>query len=81
MTGVLLWLIRWAPCAGTRDFCSALAALVSPVQFFFLTTHYCTSFVPYAQQAEQAVVPRRPSINLSLWYTVIIAAHLYLSFC
>jgi hypothetical protein len=32
MTGVLTWLVRWACRAGTRDFCSALAALVGPVQ-------------------------------------------------
>jgi hypothetical protein len=28
--------------AGTRDFCSAFAALVRPVQFFPLTIHYFT---------------------------------------
>ncbi len=32
MNGVLSWLVRWALHAGTRDFCPALAALVSPVQ-------------------------------------------------
>ncbi len=31
MNGVLSWLVRWAQCAGTRDFCPAFAALVSPV--------------------------------------------------
>jgi hypothetical protein len=29
--GVLPRLVRWGGCAGTRDFCSALAALVGPV--------------------------------------------------
>jgi len=29
------WLVRWACRAGTRIFCSALAALVSPVQKIF----------------------------------------------
>jgi hypothetical protein len=31
MKGVLPWLYRWARRAGTRDFCPALAALVSTV--------------------------------------------------
>ncbi len=35
MRGVLPWLVRWAWCAGTRDFCPALAALVGPVQNIF----------------------------------------------
>jgi hypothetical protein len=32
MKGVLSWLVRWACRAGTRDFCSALAALVGRVK-------------------------------------------------
>ncbi len=41
MKGVLPWLVRWARHARTRDFCPALAALVSPVQnvFQFMCTH------------------------------------------
>jgi len=41
MKGVLSWLGRWACRAGTRDFCSALAALVWAQYkiFFFLTVH------------------------------------------
>ncbi len=35
MKGVLPWLVRWACHAGTRDFCSALAGLVGPVQNIF----------------------------------------------
>ncbi len=31
MKGVLSWLVRWACHAGTRDFCSAFAALYGPV--------------------------------------------------
>jgi hypothetical protein len=47
----------WACRASTRDFCSALAALVGPMlTIFFLTVHYFNSFVPIAQQAEQAAV-------------------------
>jgi hypothetical protein len=57
----------WARRAITRDFCSALAALVSPVQnilkYFFLNDHFFTIFFPIAQQAEQAVVPRLQSLN------------------
>jgi hypothetical protein len=43
------WLVLWACRAGTRDFCSALAALVGPVQdFFFLTVNYFASYFPIA---------------------------------
>ncbi len=35
MKGVLSWLVRWACHAGTKDFYSALAALVDPVQKLF----------------------------------------------
>jgi hypothetical protein len=52
----------------TRDFYPALAALVGPVQNIFSppdTTHF-TSFVPIAQQAGQAVVPHRLSLNMCL---------------
>ncbi len=68
MNGVLPWLLHWSCRAGTRDFCSALASLVSPVQnIFFLTAHYFNSFyVPIAQQAGQAAVLGRLSLNLAL---------------
>jgi hypothetical protein len=47
----------WACCAGTRVFCSPLAALVGPVEnYIFLAVHCFNSFVPIAQQAGQAVV-------------------------
>jgi hypothetical protein len=35
MKGDLPWLVRWSCCAGTRDLCSALAALGGPVQNIF----------------------------------------------
>jgi hypothetical protein len=67
MKGVLSWLVRWACRTGTRDFCSALAALVGPVQnIFFLTAHYFNSFVPIAQQARQTVMPGHLSLSVCL---------------
>jgi hypothetical protein len=47
MAGALSWLVRWACRAGTRDFCSALAALVGLVQkICFLAVHNFNAFVP-----------------------------------
>jgi hypothetical protein len=49
-----------------------LAALVGPVQnMFFLTIHFFISLILIAQQAGQAVVPRRLSLNMGLcsWHT------------
>jgi hypothetical protein len=67
MKGVLPWLVRWARRAGTRDFYPALAALVSPVQnVFFLTVHCLNLCVSIAQQAGQAVVQGRLSLNVRL---------------
>ncbi len=46
MKWVLPWLGR---CAGTKDFCPALVAVVDPVQnMFFPTVHYISSFVHIA---------------------------------
>jgi hypothetical protein len=69
MKEVLPWFVRWARCAGKKDFCPALAALVGPAQniFFPLRTLFFTLFVPIAQQAGQAVVPGRLSLNMCLW--------------
>ncbi len=51
------------------DFCSALAALVGPVQnIFFLTLHYFHSFLPMVQQAGQAAVLGRLSLSVCLCY-------------
>ncbi len=67
MKGVLPWLVRWALRAGTR----ALPALVGQVQkIFFLTVRYLKSFVPIAQQAGQAVVSGRLSLNVCLWLEI-----------
>ncbi len=63
MKRALSWLVCWACADGTRDFCSALAALVGPVQnIFFLTVHYFNSFVFIPQQAGQSAVLGRLSL-------------------
>jgi hypothetical protein len=65
---VRFWLVLLACRAGTRDFCSSLAALVGPVQnTFFLTIHHFHSFVPSAQQAGQATVLGHLSLCMCLW--------------
>jgi hypothetical protein len=66
--GQFLVIVCWACRAGTRDFCSALATLVGPVQnIVFFTVNYFNSFVPIAQQARQAAVLGRLSLTVSLW--------------
>ena len=45
MKGVLSGLVYWACRAGTRDFCSALAALVDPVQNVFYAP--CTALIQF----------------------------------
>ncbi len=72
MRGVLPWLDRWACRAGTRDFCSALAALIGRVQnIVFLNVHFFNFLVPIAQQARQAAVLDRQSlVHMSLVYTL-----------
>ena len=64
MTVVLPWLVRWACLAGKRDFCSALAALVSPVQNIFFPHR------TLAQQAGQAVVLGRLSLSVCVWFSL-----------
>jgi hypothetical protein len=76
--GVLPLLVRWACRAGTRDFCSSLAALVVPVQnIFFLAVHYFNSFVPVAQQAGQAAVLGRLSLSVCLCLRLSILLNLF----
>ncbi len=67
MKGVLSWLVGLG--AGTR-FCSPFDALVGPIaryNFFLLTIHYFSSFVPIVQQARQAAVLGRLSLSMCLW--------------
>jgi hypothetical protein len=69
MKGVLSWLVLWACRVGTRDLCSALAALwLAQYKILFsLSTVYCyNSFVPIAQQAGQAAVLGHLSISVCL---------------
>jgi hypothetical protein len=67
MKGVITgWFVELIPCAGTRYFCPALAALVSPVQILFSSPH---TFVPGAQQPGQAGVLGR--LSLCLWSELI----------
>ncbi len=65
MEGVLPWLAHWASRAGTRYFCPALAALVSPVQNIFFSRPYTIS--SYRPASWQAVVQGRLSVNVCLW--------------
>jgi hypothetical protein len=68
MKGVLPWLVHLACCARKRDFCSALAALVGPIQnIFYLTVRYFNFFVSIAKQAGQAAVLGRLSLRMFLW--------------
>jgi len=70
MKRVLPRLVLWACRAGTRDFCSALAALVGPVQnIFSLAVYYFN--IPLsliAQQAGKVAVLGRLSLSMCLWY-------------
>ncbi len=66
--GVLSWLARWACRTSTRDFCSALAAIVGPVQnIFLITVLYFNAFVPSAQEAGQPAVLGSLPLSVSLW--------------
>jgi hypothetical protein len=58
MKRVLPWLFHWPCRADTRDLCSALAALGHHTLFQLIC--------PYRQQAGQAVVPGRLSLNMHL---------------
>ncbi len=61
--GSSCWYKKFLSCLG----CS----IVGPIQnIFFLTVHYFKSFVPIAQQAGQAVVSGRLSLNVCLWLDI-----------
>jgi hypothetical protein len=75
MKGVFPWLARWTCCAGTRDFCPAWLLWLAQYKIlqYFFTAHCFTSFVPNAQQASQAVMSRRLSLNMCLWLSPFIS--------
>ncbi len=52
MKWVLSWLVRWACRTGIRDFCSALAAVVGPVQ---------NVFFPHRRTLVKFLCHRRPA--------------------
>jgi hypothetical protein len=62
------WLVRWACCAGTREFCSVLAALEGPEQNIFFPHHTQFPFIcPHiALQAGRAPGSRADSRS-RLW--------------
>jgi hypothetical protein len=63
------FLVCSARCAGTKDFSSAVAALVGPVKNIFSPhrTLFHLICTPIAKQAGQAVVPHHQSLNIYLW--------------
>jgi hypothetical protein len=66
MKGVLLWLVRWTSRVSTRDFCSALATLVRPVQKNF-PHHSLFHFIcPHRKLGTQSL-PGHLSLNMCLW--------------
>jgi hypothetical protein len=57
-----------APRTSIRYFYPAFAALAGPVQnIFYSTDTISAKMVPIAQQAGQAVMPRRMAFNMCLW--------------
>ncbi len=68
MKGVLPWLVRWTCRAGARDLCSALAALVGPVQNI-LSSPYTISIPLQAGQA--APVLGHLSLSMCLWCSLL----------
>ncbi len=78
MKGAFPWLVRWVLRTGIRDFCPALAALVSPVQnIIFITVHFFTLLVPIARQPGQAVVLGRLSLSLGRSVNIVASSHVY----
>jgi hypothetical protein len=70
MKGILPWLVGWACHAGTRDLCSALAALVS-TKYFFLTVNSFNSFVPTDQQVGHGHAAALGRMSLSTYVSLV----------
>jgi hypothetical protein len=66
MKGVLPWLVRWAYCANTRDFCPAMAAKSAQLKKIF-PYHTLFQFIcPHRTATWQAVVLGRLSLSMYL---------------
>jgi hypothetical protein len=71
MQGVLhcFGMVGFSCRVGTRNFSSALAGFIGPVQnIFFLTVHYLNSCVTIAQKAGPAVVLGRLSLIMCICF-------------
>jgi len=81
MIGVLPWLVGWTRRAGTKDFCPALAALVSQIQniifhrtlFHFNSPHRPCNLERQACRVACLCVSR--SDRASGWRKTVLAAH------
>ncbi len=63
MKGVHSWLVYWACRADTKDFCSALAALVGPSKIFFSSPY--TIYIPLS--SSPSILGRQPC-----WVTCLL---------
>ncbi len=78
------WLVRWACRAGTRDFCSALAAIAGPDPNIFFSSPYTVS-VPLSQSPSK--LGRQPCwvacllVCISGHSTLFIVQSLDLKYC
>ncbi len=69
--------VRWACRAGTRDFCSALAAPVGPVQnIFVVTVHYFKSPSPIKLGRQPCCVASSYSVCLCWALCILHSAHI-----
>ncbi len=76
--GVLPWLVRWACRAGTRDFCSALAALVAVVGPVSTVTP-CTFLHPLDFYV--FIIPTVPLSYAEKKHTFLFVFHYFLFRC
>jgi hypothetical protein len=65
MKGVFSWLVPLACCAGKKDFCPALAALVGPVQNIFSSPY--TISMHLSPSPSRPVVLGRLALGVGLW--------------
>ncbi len=82
LKGGLPWLVRWACRAGKRYFCSALAALVGPVQnIFFSRCRLFNSFASWAGSRPGSLVSWYVShghrLNMELDFHSLFVLHVH----